>query len=313
MKKKDFILALLVVTVWGANFTVIKLGLSGVPSMLLVTLRYLITAFPAVFFVKKPNIEWKYIIFYGFSVGVMQFSCLFYAMEIGMPASLASIILQIQAFISPIFALIFLKEKLNIKQIAGFLVAAAGLFVIGTASGTNGMSSIPKSALLLTIGAPVFWALSNIILRFITQKTNERGERLDMLGLVVWSSLIPPLPLFSLALMLDTPQTLINAITNLNAMSVFAVLYLAFGATLFGYGAWSILISKYPMGRVAPISLLVPVTGLLTARIVLNEQLSKMQYVGVAIILVSLIIANLDIKSIINYFSHCKAKNIENR
>jgi len=36
MKKKDVILAVLLVTIWGVNFTVIKLGLGGVPSMLLV-------------------------------------------------------------------------------------------------------------------------------------------------------------------------------------------------------------------------------------------------------------------------------------
>lgn len=57
MKKKDFILALLVVVIWGANFTVIKLGLGGVPSMLLVSLRYL-SVLPALFFVKKPELDW---------------------------------------------------------------------------------------------------------------------------------------------------------------------------------------------------------------------------------------------------------------
>lgn len=313
MKKKDLILALLVVTIWGANFTVIKLGLSGVPSMLLVTLRYIITAFPAVFFVKKPNAEWKYVIMYGLAVGVLQFACLFYAMEIGMPASLASIILQMQAFISPMFAMLFLKEKLKAKQIIGFSISALGLYVIGSASGTNGMTEIPKGALLLMLAAPVFWALSNIILRFMTDKSAVKGEKIDMMSLIVWSALIPPLPVLCIALMLDTPETLINAVLNMNGMSLFAVLYLAFGATLFGYGGWSILISKYPMSRVAPISLLVPVTGLLTARIVLHEQLSKMQWLGVFIILMSLAIANLDVKSFLNYFSHHKAKNTENR
>ena len=146
MKKKDFILALLVVIVWGANFTVIKLGLNGVPSMLLVALRYLITAFPAVFFIKKPNTEWKYIILYGLAVGVGQFSCLFYAMEIGMPAGLASIIVQLQGFISPIFAYMFLHEKLKPKQIIGILIAGVGLYVIGTATEINGISAVPLGA-----------------------------------------------------------------------------------------------------------------------------------------------------------------------
>ncbi|NLY73096.1 MAG: EamA family transporter, partial [Tissierellia bacterium] len=86
MNRKDALLALLVVIIWGANFTVIKLGLGGVPSMLLVAIRYSLVAFPAVFIIKKPKTSWNYIIWYGLTVGVGQFSCLFYAMEIGMPA-----------------------------------------------------------------------------------------------------------------------------------------------------------------------------------------------------------------------------------
>ena len=77
MKKKDILLSVLLVTIWGVNFTVIKFGLSGVPSMLLVALRYLFTSFPAIFFIKKPKTELKYIIIYGLTVGVGQFSCLF--------------------------------------------------------------------------------------------------------------------------------------------------------------------------------------------------------------------------------------------
>ncbi len=303
MKKKDFILALLVVIVWGANFTVIKLGLNGVPSMLLVALRYLITAFPAVFFIKKPNTEWKYIILYGLAVGVGQFSCLFYAMEIGMPAGLASIIVQLQGFISPIFAYMFLHEKLKPKQIIGILIAGVGLYVIGTATEINGISAVPLGALLLTIGAPVFWSLSNIVARFASQKTAAKGEKLDMFGLVVWSSLIPPLPLLIMAFMLDSPNTIYSAIANMNGMSIFAVLYLAFGATVFGYGVWNYLIAKYPMGKIAPLSLMVPVTGLFTAGIVLSEELSKLQQYGVAIILFGLLVTNIDFKAIINRFN----------
>lgn len=300
MKRKDLILALLLVTVWGANFTVISLGLDGVPSMLLVAFRFILVAFPAVFFVKKPNIEWKYILAYGFAVGVGQFGCLFYAMEIGMPAGLASIIAQLQAFISPLLGAIFLKEKLKGKQLIGFAIAATGLTLIGIASTSNGASSIPLGALLLTIGAPIFWATSNLVARHASNIAAARGEKLNMLNLVIWGSLVPPLPMLALALLIDTPSTLINSLMNLSPMSIFSALYLAFASTLFGYGYWGILISKYPLSKITPLSLLVPITGLLTARIVLAEELSKMQWLGVSIILIGLIFSNLDFKRIID-------------
>jgi O-acetylserine/cysteine efflux transporter len=157
---------------------------------------------------------------------------------------------------------------------------------------------------------PYIWACSNIIARIASEKTEAKGEKLDMLSLVVWSSLIPPIPVLGVALIIDTPQTLMNAILNLNGMSIFAILYLAFASTLFGYGAWNVLISKYPMGKISPLSLLVPITGLLTARIVLFEELSKMQWVGAIIILIGLIITNISPKIFTKNIINCKIKKV---
>ncbi|MGI6128666.1 MAG: EamA family transporter [bacterium] len=292
MKRKDLALALLVVTVWGANFTVIKLALAGVPSMLLVALRYTFTALPAIAFVKRPHIEWYYCLAYGLTVGVGQFGCLFYAMEIGMPAGLASVVLQSQAFLTLIFAAAFLKEALKRQQVAGFVAAAFGLYLIGVNTGTSGIISIPLGAFLLTLLAAAFFGLSNIVVRLAVNQAASKGERLDTFSLLVWSSLVPPLPLLGLALMLDTPQTLWQAISNINAQSVFAVVFLVGGATLFGFGKWNKLLSIYPTSKVAPLSLLVPVTGLITAQIVLSEQLTYLQWLGGLIILFGLTIAN---------------------
>lgn len=302
MKKKDILLSILLVTLWGFNFTVIKLGLSGVPSMLLVALRYMLTTFPAIFFIKKPKTEFKYIILYGLAVGVGQFSCLFYAMQIGMPAGIASIVLQIQAFISPVLAMIFLNEKLKSKQIIGFLIAASGLIFIATASGVDNINKIPPLAYILMLAAPTFWAVSNIIARIASDKATVKGEKLNMVSMVVWSGLVPPIPMLGLALMLDTPETLLNVLTNLSGISIFAVFYLAFAATLTSYGIWSILVATYPMSIVAPIPLLVPIVALISARIVLNEQLSPKQWVGFIIILTGLVIANVSRDMIKNIF-----------
>ena len=311
MKRKDFILAILVVIVWGANFTVIKLGLGGVPPMLLVTLRFTLVAFPAVFFIKPPKMAIKDILLYGFTVGVGQFGCLFYAMHIGMPAGIASIIVQLQAFISPFLGYLLLKEKFKTKQLIGFIIGALGLLVIGIASSNSGLASIPIGAILLTIGAPIFWSISNIVARRASEKSREKGVELNMLSLVVWGSLVTPIPALILALLMDSPQTLIDSLSNLNMMSIFSILYLAFASTLFGYGFWSILISKYPLNKISPLSLLVPITGLLTARIVLLEKLSTLQWLGVSIIIIGLMITNIDIKQIKYLYNKNKVKEIE--
>ncbi len=301
MKRRDLILALLVVIVWGANFTVIKLGLAGLPPMLLVALRYTFAAVPAIFFVKRPDIGWKYIIAYGMAVGVGQFSCLFYAMNIGMPAGTSSVILQSQVFFTLIFAAVLLKEHLRIFHALGVIISAIGLFFISGNIGSGQMSSLPLGALFLTLLAAAFWGISNIIVRFASKQAASQGKTIDMFGLVVWSSLVPPLPLFIFALILDSPETLLNIVLGLSGQSIFAILYLSFLATLFGFGLWSFLLSKYPAGKVAPLSLLVPITGLITARTVLGEQLMPIQWLGCGIIILGLIISNFG-SNILQFF-----------
>lgn len=293
MKKRDFLLALLVVVVWGANFTVIKLGLNGIPPMLLAALRYIFAALPAIAFVKKPDVSWKYIFAYGLTVGVGQFCCLFYAMNIGMPAGVSSVVLQSQAFFTLIFAAVLLKESLKKNQVVGLIIAGLGLCIIGGNVGVSGLASIPLVAFLLTLLAAAFWSSSNIIVKYAAKEAVSKGKTLNMFNMVVWGSLVPPVPFFIIALIVDTPSTLFSVISNLSAISVFSVFYLAFCATLFGYGFWSVLLSKYPTSKVAPLSMLVPVTGLIVSQVVLGEKLTATQWVGASVIIIGLVIFNL--------------------
>lgn len=292
MKKKDLILALIVAMVWGGNFTVIKIGLEDITPMFLAVLRYTFTALPAIAFIKRPAVEWRYVIAYGLTIGFGQFSCLFYAMTIGMPAGIASMVLQSQAFFTIVFASVLLKEPIKARQILGFIVAALGLYLIGGINHSGAVSSIPALPLFLTISAAAFWGISNVIVRLAAHRTASRGETLDMLSMVTWSSLVPPLPLLAVALMMDTPQTLINSLKSINSLSVFSVGYLAYCGTIFGSATWSRLLAKYSAGKVAPFSLLVPVTGLITAQLILGEKLSTWQWLGSMTILFGLAICN---------------------
>lgn len=289
MKTKDLAIALLVVLIWGANFTVIRLGLNGIPPLLLVSLRFSLAAFPAILFVKRPAIQLSHLLMYGFSVGIGQFVCLFYAIHIGMPAGVASVVLQAQAFFTMLFAVMLLGESVTFRQVAGLVLAASGLYLV--TGGPISSTTIPLGALLLTLAGAAFWGISNIVVRKATLAAAAQGKKIDMLSLVVWSSLVPPVPLLLCSLLLDSPTTVIHTLTHLHALSLFAIAYLAFGATLFGYGAWSYLLAKYPANRVAPLSLLVPVAGLITAQLVLAEHLEVIQWAGCLLVVLGLLLA----------------------
>ena len=276
MSPRDLLLALVVVVAWGINFVVIKVGLHGVPPMLLGALRFTLAAVPAVFFVKKPNLPWRWLFAYGATISFGQFAFLFSAMYVGMPAGLASLVLQAQAFFTLIFAALFLHERFRLPNIAGLLIAAGGLAVIGLQGG----HAMTIAGFVLTLCAACSWALGNIV-------TKKVGN-VDLVGLVVWGSLIPPLPFFVASYAFEGPQRIAAALSNLSAMSIFAIVYLAFIATLIGYGLWSRLLSRYPASQVAPFSLLVPIVGLASASLLLDEQLSMAQIGGALLVMAGL-------------------------
>src|SRR4051812_35440322 len=129
---RGLLLALLVVLVWGLNFVFIKWGVEEVPPLLLTALRYLCAALPMVFFVRRPQVRTGTLVIYGLAIGLAQFGLLFSAIKLGMPAGLASLIIQTQAFFTIALAMLFLGEKLGRWQGIGALVAVAGILVIAT-------------------------------------------------------------------------------------------------------------------------------------------------------------------------------------
>ena len=65
-----------------------------------------------------------------------------------------------------------------------------------------------------------------------------------------------------------------------------------------GFGIWSSLLSRHPASRVAPLSLLVPVFGLLTAGIVLGEQLTPVQWWGCLLVIGGLLVSTFGAQAI---------------
>lgn len=295
MKLRDTILALFIIIVWGVNFTVIKFGVDGIPPLLLVALRFTFAAFPALLFIKPPQIPWQYVAAYGLTVGVGQFACLFYAIFIGMPAGVASVVLQAQAFFTIFLAALCCGERIKPKQFVGLALAFFGLICISGKLVGSDVSAIPFNAFLITICGAFFWASSNIVVQKAAVRAITDKKKLDVLSLVVWSSLVPPIPMLIMSVWLETPAVIVPALLHISGLTIFSIAYLSFVATLFGYGMWSKLLAKYPAQKIAPLSLLIPIVGIITAWLILGEKLNFWQWSGSALIIIGLMVSNLNV------------------
>ncbi|MES2070445.1 MAG: EamA family transporter [Pseudomonadota bacterium] len=282
MSPRQLATALIVIFLWGMNFVVIKIGLKGVPPFLLGALRFALVAFPAVFFLPRPKVEMKWLLAYALTISLGQFAFLFSAMAVGMPAGLASLVLQAQAFFTVGFSALVFGDKLRASNLLGMLVASAGLVLLGSASISSSASQVTLLGFILTLFAAASWATGNVV--------NKKIGATSLLSLVAWSALIPILPFLLLSLCFEGAATISDSILHISLSSILAIAYLAFAATLIGYTLWGSLLSSLPTHMVAPLTLLVPVIGLSAAWVLLGEALQPLQLLGAAVVMGGLLI-----------------------
>jgi len=278
MAPRDLLIALVAILALGLNFIAIKWGVELVPPLLLTALRFTFAAIPAVFFIRPPKVKLTILLAYGFTVGALQFGSLFLAIKLGMPAGLSSLVIQMQVFFTVGLAVLFLGERPMAAQVAGAGIALVGLGFIAA----ERLSGTALGPLLLTLAAAGFWGGANIL--------TKRAGSIDMLAFVVWSALVPPLPLLAVSLLIDGPAADWAALSHPSWFLAGIVGFNSYGATITGFGLWSLLLSRYPAATVAPFALLVPVVGIVSSVVLLHEPLSPFELIGSGVIFCGLMI-----------------------
>ncbi|GAA0957634.1 EamA family transporter [Kribbella koreensis] len=273
MNPRHVLLALAAVVVWGVNFVVIEVGLEGFPPLFFSALRFFFAAVPAIFLLGPPRVAWRYVIAVGLALGVAKFGLLFIAMDHGVPAGLASLVLQCQVVFTLLFAIVVLRERPRPAQLAGIAIACCGLALILV----DHQLAAPVGALGLVILAGASWGVANVATRL--------GKPQDTLRFMVWVSAVAVLPLLALSLLTEGPGNDLEALRTIDLTGVGALAYLSFASTLFGFGIWGYLLRQYDATTVAPFSLLVPVVGMAAAWLLRGERVGLQQAIAALLII----------------------------
>ncbi|MBD8078803.1 EamA family transporter [Cellulosimicrobium arenosum] len=296
MPLRPSLLATLVAVIWGANFVVIDLGLGDVPPTLFVAMRFTAVLLPAIFLVPRPAARWRDVLLVGAFMSLGQFGLLYTALALGMPAGLASLVLQAQVGLTVLFAAAALREVPTRWQLAGVLVGAAGLVAVGLGRS----ATTPALAFVVTLAAAASWATGNVIQRRSGRGALGRPLRgspargaatwTDGLSMTVWSALVVPVPMVGLALWIDGPDVVGHALTHLTLAPLLSTVYTAWLASLVGYGIWNGLLARYPASAVVPFTMLVPVVGTGAAWLVLDEVPNGAEAAGGVVLLLGVAI-----------------------
>ncbi|MGC5703421.1 EamA family transporter [Pseudomonas sp. NFXW11] len=278
MQKKHLLLALLVTALWGLNFPITKLGLASIDPLLLTALRFALAALPWVFLIPRPQVAWGWLAAYGLIFGVAMWALINLGIEQGVAPGTAALLVQFSAFFSLGWGVLLLGERVRRQQLLAIGIALWGLLrIIGDSPGQA--TSLGYWLLLVSAFS---WSLGNLIIKYCKVQ--------QVLAFVVWASLFAPLPLLALTWMEHGVAPFQQLPGQLSGQAVLSLLFQVYVATHFCYWGWNLLLSRYPLSRVAPWSLLIPLFGTLGSVLILGQGVTLDDAISMALILAALVV-----------------------
>jgi O-acetylserine/cysteine efflux transporter len=267
MKRDDLLLTILVMAIWGFNFSMIKMSVSEIDPLLITAARFGLAITPAIFFIARPKVGWHFLISHGVVFGVGVWGMAAWSMASGLSSSLSSVMLSANVLLSMILGILILNERVSTRKCMGGIIALVALILLSyTTTGT----ATWKGMILIVI-ATCCRTLCGFILK--ASKTQEA------FAFNVWSLLFAPIPLIAFSIVLNGHQIIEQAYDLWNWDTSIAVLFQAYPTTLFGYWVWNKMLIRYPLSTVAPLNLLVPVFAMLSGVLFYDESLTMNQVV----------------------------------
>ena len=279
-------LALLVVLVWGSNFVVIKVALAHFPPFAFAALRFLFCAIPFIFFLPRPRVRWRWLVLYGVLLGAGQFGCLFLAMRADISPGMTSLVVQMQVFFTIVLSMLWFHERVRGLALAGLVLAASGLAVIAW----NLDATVTAKGVALVLAGAFFWACANVSVK---KAALEARASVPMLAFIVWSSVFAVPPLLLLSFIFDGPDAGWRAALDAGVWDWLAVAWQSTGNTLFAFAAWSWLLTRYEAAVVTPWALLVPVFGMASSALLLDEPFPAWKFAAFAMVMGGIALGSL--------------------
>lgn len=267
----DGLAALVVVLIWAFNFIVAKVGVSEVPPMLMMALRFALVTVLLAPFLKPPAGRWRSIFGLSVVLGLFHFGLLFVGLaRVG--AGPAAVAIQLTAPFSALLAAIFYGERLGGWQLLGMAIAFAGVWLLA-GEPTHSPNFL---YLLLVIAAAFAWSLANVLIK--------RLGPINPFVLNGWLSLFAFPQLLLASAVFERGQ--LTALVTASWLAWAAIVYMAVAASIVAYGLWYRLVEQHEMNRVVPMTLLAPVLAVGLACVLLGEPLSPRTLVGGLAVLV---------------------------
>lgn len=280
-------LALIMMTViWGMNAVIVKLTYTQIPPMAFMAVRFVIAGALLLIILRVTEgslrvdrRDWPKFLVAGM-VGTGLYQPLFLTGLSMTSASVTALIIATSPIFVALINRVLGREILPLRGWLGIALTFAGIILIVAASGDVTLSSQSFVGDLLILAGSFLWALYAVLAAPLM-------ARYSPLRVTALTTSIGAAPIIVIGL----PATLALDWSQVDLWGWSGLIYSALFAIVVGYIIWNNGVKKIGGTRTALYGNLIPVIGVITATLLLGEQLTPLKIAGAAVIFVGLHLA----------------------
>ena len=267
MAVRDFILLFAVCFVWGLNLVVTRWVVADaeVPPIFFAAVRFLCVGLVLIPFLRPIPRQLGTLFLISFFIGSGHFALLFVGLA-NAEASAASVVGQLGVPFSTLMSMVFLGETVGWRRGLGIALAFAGVLIIAVDPDSFQVSI----GLLYIVGSAFIGSVGGILMK--------RMQPISALQLQAWIGLFSFAPLFALSGLVEAGQ--VGAYVSGGVLVWLATAFAVLGVSIFGHGGFYVLIKKYDISLLSPLTLMTPIWGVVLSILLLGEPLTMQLVVG---------------------------------
>ena len=293
-KTKIVIGYILISTIWGSTWIVIKIGLDTLTPMFAVGLRFLIASLVLWAIIKIKNIElltdsksFKLYLFMCVFSYIVPFTLVYWAEQF-IPSGLTSVLFAIFPFWVIIFSrFAFPNEKIGMYKILGVLLGFIGIAVIFKDSLSFDFSSATLAILAAVISAIMQGGVAVVIKKY--------GGKINPVSINFIPLLLTGIFLIPVSLIFEDTTRL-----TIGYNALFSILYLSTVGTVVVFSIYYWLMKKINVVILSLSSFITPIIAILLGWFFLDEKLNENHIIGSSLVLIGILFANF--KGLLNYY-----------
>lgn len=271
---------------WGASFIATKNLLDEISPLAIIFLRLLLgilfIAFVAKnrkrsFSIKPADLKGVFILALIASFHLwIQVTGLQYtsAANTGWIIGLAPVFMTIIGFL-------FFKEKINIIQTSGIIIAFTGLIMLISKGDISTLNLITNKGDLMILISAFTWSVYSLVGKKVTLN---------------YPPIMTILYLFIMMALIITPFTIsavnLNAVLNLSFIGLISILFLGIFCSGFSYVIWAEAMKEMPASKVGAFLYLEPFVTVFTAWFFLSEEISMLMMISGFVIIGGVVLVN---------------------